>query len=135
MIPNYRRSIQLGAIYSIFGHSPLYSRALQIWPAAGAMMHLRILRGDYATCVCLTKPEPFRNSNTVAESSRCTGVVLQGCSVTAALLQTSPAKSAAVTEHHCYNSPVSQQPRYGSTISRPLRHTRLCNPTLRVQLR
>jgi hypothetical protein len=37
---------------------------------------------------------------------------------------------------------MPEQPRYtityaityGSTISRPLRHTRLCNPTVRVQL-
>ena len=43
--------------------------------------------------------------------------------------------TASVTGHHCNSSPVSQQPRYGSTISTPLRHTRLCNPTVRVQLR
>ena len=96
-------------------------------------MHLRILRGDYATC--LAKYEHFCNSNTVAESSRCRGVVLQRCPATAALLQTSRATSAAVTGQHCNSSPVSQQPRYGSTISRPSRHTRLYNPTVRVQLR
>ena len=100
--------------------------------SAKAMIHLHILRGDYATC--LAKSEPFRNSDTVAELSRCRGVVLQRCPVTAALLHTSPATSAAVTGQHCNSSPMPEQPRYGSTISRPLRHTRLRNPTVRVHL-
>ena len=100
--------------------------------SAKAMIHLHILRGDYATC--LAKSEPFRNSDTVAELSRCRGVVLQRCPVTAALLHTSPATSAAVTGQHCNSSPMPEQPRYGITISKPLRHTRLRNPTVRFHL-
>jgi hypothetical protein len=65
---------------------------------------VRILWGDYATCVA--KSEPFGDSNTVAEPSRCRGMVLQRCPVTAALLHASPATLASIpTSRPSQNKP------------------------------